>query len=65
MVRDDGAVDLHLVEGESQHIGERGIAGAEIVERKAYAEFAQSVQDFEIMGVVGQEQRFCDLEFEA
>jgi nitrogen fixation protein FixH len=49
------AVDLQLVEDGLVQIAERGIAGAEIVERDADAERAQPLQHVERAGRVLQE----------
>ncbi len=40
---DEGAVDLDLVDGEVLQVGERGVAGAEVVDRHADAEAAQAL----------------------
>jgi hypothetical protein len=62
-VTDKALVDLELVEGEGAQIAERGIAGAEIVERDADAERAQAVQGFECLFDIGDEDAFGDFEF--
>ena len=41
---DEGAVDLQRVEGEAVEVGERGVAGAEVVEDEADAELVQRLQ---------------------
>ena len=41
---DEGAVDLQRVEGEAVEVGERGVAGAEVVEDEANAELAQRLE---------------------
>ena len=41
---DEGAVDLQGVEGEAVEVGERGVAGAEVVEDEADAELVQRLQ---------------------
>ena len=41
---DEGAVDLQRVEGEAVEVGERGVAGAEVVEDEPHAELVQRPQ---------------------
>jgi hypothetical protein len=41
---DEGAVDLQRVEREAPQVGQRRIAGAEVVQRDAHAQAAQGVQ---------------------
>ena len=41
---DEGAVDLQRVEGEAVEVGERGVAGAEVVEDEPHAELVQRLQ---------------------
>ena len=41
---DERAVDLQRVEGEAVEVGERGVAGAEVVEDEAHAELAERLQ---------------------
>ena len=40
-VADEAAVDLHLVHRQALQVGQRGVAGAEVVDRQAHAELAQ------------------------
>ena len=41
---DEGAVDLQRVEGEAVEVGERGVAGAEVVEDEPHADLAERLQ---------------------
>src|SRR3954463_6138578 len=60
-IMDEAAVDLQFVEREALQITERGIAGAEIVERDADAERAQRVEQPERRISAVEENRFGDL----
>src|SRR3546814_8974997 len=57
-------VDLDLVERRRLQIAERRIAGAEIVEREADADFLQRREHPVRFGRIAQEDTFGDLEFE-
>jgi len=59
---DEGFVDLDLVERESLQIGERGVAGAEIVEREGHAERAQSRHVTARRLVVAEQHRLRDFQ---
>ena len=63
-IGDEAAVDLDLVEREALQIAQRGIAGAEIVERNADPDGAQLVQHRERRIVVADQHRLGDLELE-
>ena len=63
-VVDEAAVDLDLVERETLQVAQRGIAGAEIVERDAHPDGAKLVQDGERGLVVADQHRLGDLQFE-
>ena len=63
-VAHERAVDLDLVEREAAQIGERRVAGAEVVHRDAHAEPAQLMQRRQRVGLVLQQHRFGDLEVE-
>ncbi len=60
----EAAVDLELVELEPRQVAQTRIAGAEVVERQAYAERAQALErDHRALDVLDQ-QRLGDLEVE-
>ena len=61
---DEGAVDLELVEMEFAQPAERGLAGAEIVERDADADAAQIVDDLLGRGRVGHQAGLGDLDLQ-
>ncbi len=63
-ILDEGAIDLDLVEREALQVAQRGIAGAEIVERDPDPELAQLVQDIERGLVVADQHGLGDLELE-
>ena len=63
-ILDEGAVDLDLVEREALQIAQRGIAGAEIVQRDPDAELAQLMQHVERRLVVANQHRLGDLELQ-
>ena len=58
-------VDLDLVEREHVQIGQRRIAGAEIVEYDRHAELLEPVQRREIVFVVLEQHRLGDLQLQA
>src|SRR6516165_5020948 len=64
-VADKAAVDLDLVEREALQIAERGIAGAEIVERDAYPDRTQLMQDRKGGLIVADQNRFGDLDLQS
>ena len=53
--------DLDFVEREHGQVTQRGIAGAEVVQSDRYAEAFQFVQVGHVLGVVFEEDGFCDL----
>ena len=63
-VGDEAAVDLDLVERKALQIAQRGIAGAEIVERDPYPDGAKLMQDGKRRVVVADQDRLGDLELE-
>ena len=63
-VVDEAAVDLDLVERKTLQIAERGIAGAEIVERDSDADAAKLMQNGKRCFVVANEHGLRDLQFE-
>ena len=63
-VADERAVDLDLVEREVPQIGQRRIAGAEIVHRNPHADLAKLMQERERVGLVLQQHGLGDLEVE-
>ena len=63
-VGDEAAVDLDLVERKTLQIAQRGIAGAEIVERNADADGAKVVQNGQRRLVVADEHGLGDLELQ-
>ena len=63
-VLDEGAIDLDLVERETLQVAQRGIAGAEIVQRDPNAELAQLVQHVQRRFVVANEHGLGDLELQ-
>ena len=60
----EGPVDLDRVEGEALQVGERGVAGAEIVERQAGAELADARQHLRRIFRVLHHQRLGDLQLQ-
>ena len=63
-VVDEAAIDLDLVERKRAADSQRGIAGAEIVERDAHAEFAQLMQHGQRGLVVTDQDRLGDLQLQ-
>ena len=61
---DERAVDLDLVDGEVLQVRQRGVAGAEVVDRHADAEAAQALHLDRDGGQVGQQHRLGHLEDE-
>ena len=61
---DERAVDLDLVEREGPQVGERRIAGAEIVHGDAHAEVLQLAQRGQRAVQVADQRRFGDFEFQ-
>ena len=61
---DEGLVDLDGVERKALQIGQRGMAGAEIVQRQADAEFADAGQHLRRVFRVFHHQRFGQFELE-
>ena len=59
---DEGAVDLQRVEGITVEVGERGVAGAEVVEDEADAELVQRFQRGERRGRLVDQHRLGDLQ---
>ena len=59
---DQGLVDLDRVEGKTVQVGERGITGAEIVERQMDAGFLEEIEDVRGLLRVLHDERFGDLE---
>ena len=62
---DEGPVDLEFVELKFLQIVQRGMSGAEIVERDLRAELPQMVKGISRQSVVAQKHGFGDLEHEA
>src|SRR6266849_997740 len=60
----EGLIDLERVEREALQVGERGMSGAEIVERQAGAELADAGQHLRGMFGVLHHQGFGELELE-
>ncbi len=58
----DGAVDLDSVEGEALQIGQRGIAGAEIIERQSRAEILDPSQNLRREFRIFHHQAFAELQ---
>jgi hypothetical protein len=56
-IGDEAAVDLDLVERKTLQVGQRGIAGAEIVQRDPHADRAKMMQNGERGGVIANENR--------
>ena len=64
-VGDEGAVDLDLVERQTLQVGQRRIAGAEIVERESDAKAAQGQHLGDHIIDVDQQQALGDFQFQA
>ena len=64
-ILDERAVDLDLVEGKRPQVGERGIAGSEIVHRNAYAHGAQGVEGFQSLVGITEQHGFGDFQLKA
>src|SRR5665213_906513 len=63
-VLDEAAVDLDLVERKALQVTERGIAGAEIVQRDPHAQLPQLMQRGECRLIVTNKHRLGDLELQ-
>src|SRR5262249_40113936 len=63
-IRNECTIDLDLIEREAAEIAERGIAGAEVVERNADAELLELVQDRQRVLAVLHEDPLGDFELE-
>ncbi len=63
-VHDEGAVDLERVERELGQVAERGIAGAEVVQRHAHAQRPQPRQHGAHVGAVVDQHPFRQLQFQ-
>src|SRR6202453_3134880 len=61
---DEGFVDLDLVERERAQIRQRGITGAEIVHRDAYAERLQLPKRHQCAAEIADQRGLGDLQFE-
>ena len=57
-------VDLYCVEGKALQIGERGMAGAEIVKREPGAEFLDAREHLRGVLRIFHHQRFSDFQLE-
>jgi len=44
---DEGAVQLEVVQRQAFQVGQRGVAGAKVVDRQAHAQLANGVQPFD------------------
>ena len=62
--RDEGPVDLQLVDRHLAQVGQRGVAGAEVVDRQARAEVAQPGHGGQRPLGVGHDHALGDLELE-
>src|SRR5882757_10842764 len=62
--RDEGAVDLDAVDGEARDVAHVGESGAEVVDGKTDAEFADALHDLERLFGVDHEQMFGDLQLQ-
>ena len=65
VILQEGLVDLQRVEGKAHQIGERRIAGAEIVQRQADAECLQAGEELGRTLRIVHHQRFRQLQLEA
>ncbi len=63
-VLDKGLVDLDIVHGELLEVAERGIAGAEVVDRDRNAQFLEAPEDADGIFLVLHERAFGDLKRE-
>jgi hypothetical protein len=45
---DEGAVDLQYVDREAVQVGERGVAGAEVIDRQSHAEGLDAMETLEV-----------------
>ena len=61
---DKAAIDLQTVNGESFQMAERGIAGTEIIDRKAYRHFLQGGKDPVCLGGIQHNRVFHQFELE-
>ena len=61
---DEATIDLDLVERETLQIAQRGIAGAEIVQRDPHADAAQLMQNGERGVVIANQHRLGDLQLQ-
>jgi hypothetical protein len=64
-IPDEAPIDLDLIEREAAQVAERGVGRTEVIEGDLYAEAPELVQHIRNLGLVTQEHRFRDLEFEA
>ena len=62
--RDERAVDLELVDRQPVEVGQRAVAGAEVVDRDPHAQGAELVEGGEHAVLVADEHRLRDLEGE-
>ncbi len=63
-VGDEAAIDLDLVERETLQIAQRGIAGAEIVQRDTDTDGAKLMQNLQRGFVIADQDGFGDLKFQ-
>ena len=61
----EGPVDLHDVHGQPSEVGQRGVAGAEVVDGDEHPHGPQAVQLPQGVGVLGQDGRLGQLQHEA
>ena len=61
---DERAIDLEDVDWEAVEVAQRGVAGAEVVDRQRDAELAQCLQHTERLGALIDQHRLGDLEHE-
>src|SRR5262245_21205777 len=60
----EGLVDLHDVDRKLLEVGDRGVAGAEVVDRQAYPEGAYRAELAEDLGIAAQHAALAQLELE-
>src|SRR5262249_56577395 len=60
----EGLVDLQDVDGELLEVGDRGVAGAEIVDGQAHPEGADGPELAEDLGIAAQDAALAELELQ-
>ena len=61
----EGLVDLDLVEGKAAQIGQRRVAGAEVVHRNTHSDGARLVEHVESHRLIAEQHAFCNFQLQA